>query len=286
MKSYVKYGISAVALLASFSLAQAQQYQGGSEKGGAQQMQGGKEGGATMQHQGTMQNKGAMENKGAEANEKGTARERSAKEERGKVENRTEAERGNKAQERGERGQMRPENRAEAERGNKAEEQGERGKTQPENRAETQAKGQRSAKNVPMEQQRERSQQREGERNAQGAETRQGETNIGGTARNENLGRQKAPGRRYAAIHISGAQKTRLHDAIRHDTSIHRYSRGQIGFSPVAGTVIPGGFELYSPPPTFVEVDPELRYYKIVVVGDEILVVDPVSREIVDVIPV
>jgi hypothetical protein len=51
------------------------------------------------------------------------------------------------------------------------------------------------------------------------------------------------------------------------------------------GARIPEGVEFFAPPPRFVEIDPDFRYYKIVVLDNEILVVDPATREIVDVIP-
>ena len=50
------------------------------------------------------------------------------------------------------------------------------------------------------------------------------------------------------------------------------------------GTRIPDTITFYDPPPQFVDIDPEFRRYKIVVLDDEVLVVDPETREIVDVI--
>ena len=58
-----------------------------------------------------------------------------------------------------------------------------------------------------------------------------------------------------------------------------------MNFAVNIGTRIPASVQFYDPPARFVEIDPEFRGYKIVVLDDEILVIDPVTREIVDVIP-
>jgi hypothetical protein len=161
-----------------------------------------------------------------------------------------------------------------------------------ENRGQT--RSERSAKTSPGARENERSEQNaerqggrkaQGEHNAQG-ETRQRQSNVGSAARNEELGREsQRSGANRANIHISGAQKTQLHDAISHDTAIHRYHRGEVNFGVNIGTRIPTAIEFYDPPARFVEIDPEFRRFKIVVLDDEILVIDPVTREIVDVIP-
>jgi hypothetical protein len=272
MKSYLKYGVSAIAILAAFSLAQAQERQGGEREGAQQHMQS-QQGGGAMKGEGAGQRQGATKEEGGAqrqgAMEKGNAAEKgaTARAEKGTAQNRT-------AQE----------ERGKAETGNKSQ-QAERGNMKEENRAGTEAnKGQRAAKNAPTEEQRTQNRQREGERNPQSNEYGQRESNVGAAGKNETLGRQGERPERKAALHISGAQKTRLHDALVRDTSLRRYNRGQVHFALNTGTVIPGDFELYSPPPTFVDIYPDFRYYKIVVVGDEILVVDPATREIVDVI--
>jgi hypothetical protein len=50
------------------------------------------------------------------------------------------------------------------------------------------------------------------------------------------------------------------------------------------GARIPNTIEFYDPPAQVVQIDPVFRDYKIVVLDDVILVVDPSTREIVDVI--
>ena len=147
-----------------------------------------------------------------------------------------------------------------------------------------QNQGHRTAKNAPSEEQKEQSQQREGERK-QGTEPRQRESQAGTAGRSETLGREGAGTSERASIHISGAQRSELHGVIRRDAGIRRYHRGEVHFSTNVGTRIPEEIEFFAPPPRFVEIDPEFRRYRIVVLDDVILVVDPVTRQIVDVIP-
>jgi len=269
MRISLKYGVSAVALLAAASLTQAQtnEHQGG-ERGGAaaphtQTERSGKEGGA-VQHQGSA---------AGEHERNGTAQrgERSAK---------------SNAQREETPGAQRSNGKpAQSEKQGRAEEHA-RGKG---TQNERQSQNERQAKTnpAPGSQGNERNGQnaeRQGGRNAQ-SERGQRESNVGGAARNEELGREsRRSGANRASIHISPAQKTELHDVIVHDTSIHRYRHGEIKFAVNIGTRIPASVEFYDPPARFVEIEPEFRGYKIVVLDGEILVIDPATREIVDVI--
>ena len=65
--------------------------------------------------------------------------------------------------------------------------------------------------------------------------------------------------------------------------AIHRYHRADVDFPVQVGTRIPSTIEFYDPAQVL-EIDPVFQGYKIVVLDDVILVVDPATREIVDVI--
>jgi len=86
-------------------------------------------------------------------------------------------------------------------------------------------------------------------------------------------------------IHISGVQRTKLHDAIGVSTAIHHYRASEIHFNVEVGTRVPDDITFYDAPVQFIDIDPEFSGYKIVVLDYEILVIDPETREIVDVIP-
>jgi hypothetical protein len=87
-------------------------------------------------------------------------------------------------------------------------------------------------------------------------------------------------------IHISGVQKTKLHDAISGSTAIRRYRASEIHFTAEVGTRVPDDVIFYDAPVQFIDIDPEFSGYKIVVLDDEILVIDPETREIVEIIPI
>ncbi len=86
-------------------------------------------------------------------------------------------------------------------------------------------------------------------------------------------------------IHISGVQKTKLHDAISGSAAIRHYRASEIHFTVEVGTRVPDDVIFYDAPEQFIDIDPEFSGYKIVVLDDEILVIDPETREIVEVIP-
>ncbi len=114
---------------------------------------------------------------------------------------------------------------------------------------------------------------REGEQKAQGKNENQRQSNATGAAT------------RRPNIHISGVQKTKLHDAIGGSKAIRHYHASEIHFTVEAGTRVPDDVIFYDAPLEFIDIDPEFSGYKIVVLDDEILVIDPETREIVEVIP-
>jgi hypothetical protein len=161
----------------------------------------------------------------------------------------------------------------------------ERGQEQERNRAEADRERERTG-------QAERSEQGKSERNArmerenrgaQGEEVRGRETELGGGPREGGtVGRAGGERDRFASI--SREQKTRIHGVLVRDTSIHRYHRADVDFPVQVGTRIPNTIEFYDPPAQVVQIDPVFRGYKIVVLDDVILVIDPATREIIDVI--
>jgi hypothetical protein len=65
-----------------------------------------------------------------------------------------------------------------------------------------------------------------------------------------------------------------------------RYSRNEVNFNISVGSAIPDTFVIYDVSPSFVEIVPEYEGYDYIVVGDTVLIIDPETREIVDVIQV
>ncbi len=54
----------------------------------------------------------------------------------------------------------------------------------------------------------------------------------------------------------------------------------------LSGASVPSDYAFYDVPPDFVEYAPEYNGYKYIVVGDQILIIDPQTWEIAAVIPV
>jgi hypothetical protein len=277
MNSYLKHGVSAVALLAGLSLAYAQtaEHQGAERGGAAQHMQG-ERGGA--QHQGNAAERsraGGTEHQGLA---QGQGQERRNAQQ---GENRAAQERGNRAERRANAGQR----NGREEQGQQAEKGGQAQREETERQTQRDTRGHRTAKNAPSEEQKEQTGQRQGERAPESNQPRQRQSQAGSAGRSEELRREGERGESRANIHITGPKKTELHDVIVHDTGIHRLRRGDVHFSLNVGTRVPDGVIFYDPPARFVDIEPEFRRYKIIVLDDEILVIDPATREIVDVIP-
>jgi hypothetical protein len=60
----------------------------------------------------------------------------------------------------------------------------------------------------------------------------------------------------------------------------------RVGFPIFVGASVPSDYSFYDMPDDFVEYAPEYEGYKYIVVGDEILIIDPQTWEIVAIIPV
>lgn len=274
MKTSFKYGVSAIALLAAISLAQAQtsERQGGGASGsehstggrggesgrsaqgehGAQGERGAQGGGASHAEQG--QGGGSMHHEGKSAEQgdhSGSQKGQSATEHEQGV-----TEKGKTAQQRGEGGTQR-------------EQSSEHNRNQEHGQQAEQGKGERSATERDT-------------RDTRGEETRGRETELGGAHENERVGREGGGRERFATI--SREQRTRIHGILVGDTAIHRYHRADVDFPVQVGTRIPNTIEFYDAPARVVQIDPIFQGYKIVVLDDVILVIDPVTREIVDVI--
>ena len=97
-------------------------------------------------------------------------------------------------------------------------------------------------------------------------------------------GDQSRKGKR-AVVQVSQTQRVHLRDSFRqHRDHFHRVAR--VGFPIFVGAYVPSDYAFYDVPSDFVEYAPEYDGYKYIVVGDEILIIDPRTWEIVAVIPV
>ncbi len=86
-----------------------------------------------------------------------------------------------------------------------------------------------------------------------------------------------------AAVQISQTQRAHIREAFRgHRRHFHRVAR--VGFPIFVGAYVPSDYAFYDVPEDIVEYAPEYEGYKYIIVGDQLLVIDPETWEIVAVI--
>jgi hypothetical protein len=87
-------------------------------------------------------------------------------------------------------------------------------------------------------------------------------------------------------VELSSEQRTRIHDVfVRDRDRFNRFRVSRVDFDLRPGVRIPRHFHLFTLPLFLVEVVPEYRDYRFFYYEDEIVIVDPVTLEIVAVIP-
>jgi hypothetical protein len=86
----------------------------------------------------------------------------------------------------------------------------------------------------------------------------------------------------HARVQVTQQQRTQIHERIGH---LHAQRLDRADFSLEVGVAVPRSVRVYTLPPEIVEVVPEYRGYDYILVGDDIVIVDPGSLQIVAVIP-
>jgi hypothetical protein len=126
-------------------------------------------------------------------------------------------------------------------------------------------------------------QSREGDKsnlNAKGAQERSGNMNAQTKSGTE---RSQTTGQAAAGAKLSGEQRTQITSVIREQ---HVTPATNVDFALTVGTRVPRDrIHLVALPEKVVTIYPEWRGYEFFLVRDEIVVVDPRTLEIVDVIP-
>lgn len=97
-------------------------------------------------------------------------------------------------------------------------------------------------------------------------------------------GEEKRANKRVA-VQISQTQRVRIREAFRqHRGHFHRVAR--VGFPIFVGADVPSDYTFYDVSTDFADYAPEYDGYKYIVVGNELLIIDPQTWEIVAIIPV
>jgi hypothetical protein len=115
-----------------------------------------------------------------------------------------------------------------------------------------------------------------GEHNAQQRDEHRDRAGAGNSEHNRATTGQGAAG----AAHLSHEQRTRI-TTIFHRHRDHRIDAARLNISIRVGARVPSSVHFYPLPVEVVEIYPEWRGYDYVYVGDEILILDPGTHEIV-----
>src|SRR6266498_1232 len=95
-----------------------------------------------------------------------------------------------------------------------------------------------------------------------------------------------AQGGAQGRVSINEQQRTRIHDVVVNRNFSSRFSASNVNFDVRVGTRIPRSFHLFAVPEDIVVIAPRFRGFRFFIVEDEIVFVDPVTFEIVAVMPV
>lgn len=93
---------------------------------------------------------------------------------------------------------------------------------------------------------------------------------------------QERSGRSLGSTTLSADQKTRLHGIIT-GGNVSRID--DVDFSLSVGTRVPDTVTIYDVPETIVDIVPEYRGFRYIVVEDALVIIDPNTLEIVAVLP-
>ena len=167
------------------------------------------------------------------------------------------------------------------------------------NKSSTNAQEQDGSQNKRSAQDRRKDEQR-GAQNQRGTEQRDVQNKDRANGTQERIGRDQdqdrgkaVPGQAQqngtsgraggASVQLSQDQRTKIKDVIVRDRNVARVNSAN--FSVSVGAKVPSDVRVAVLPPEVVTVVPEYRGFKYVVVGDQLLIIDPNTLEIVDVLP-
>jgi hypothetical protein len=156
------------------------------------------------------------------------------------------------------------------------------GQVQP---GKTMSQDEERNKSMSQDQDRNKSMSQDQERNKtqRGVEEERGRTGvIGNEDRHENTARGHEQGGR-TAVNLSQEQRTKIKDVIVRDRDVARVPSAS--FSLNIGATVPRTVHVRVLPSDVVTIVPEYRGFDYVVVGDQLLIIDPVTMEIVAILP-
>jgi hypothetical protein len=113
--------------------------------------------------------------------------------------------------------------------------------------------------------------------------TEKGQMENRGANENRSSTTTTTTGGTHGSVNLSSEQRTKIHSIIVGERSAPRVARADFDVRP--GIRVPRTVHLAPIPRDIVEIEPEWRGFEYFLVGDEIVVVDPATLEIVAVLP-
>ena len=125
-----------------------------------------------------------------------------------------------------------------------------------------------------------------GDQNAQTQERGKTQENAQGTQERGGASQQNAQGRASGgkSVQLNETQRTQIKGIVVKDRNVTRVDH--VDFSVNVGVAVPRTINVAVLPADIVEVVPEYRGFEYVVVGDQLLIIDPNTMLIVDILPV
>ncbi len=111
----------------------------------------------------------------------------------------------------------------------------------------------------------------------------QDDANKSGANANDRNASQ-APNSRGASVQLSSHQRSKIQSIVGHNSGAR--VTANVNFNVTVGAVVPRDVHVVVLPEDVVEIVPQYQGFDYIIVGDNILIIDPNSMEIVDVIPV
>jgi hypothetical protein len=105
-----------------------------------------------------------------------------------------------------------------------------------------------------------------------------------GSDRTQTTGQGAASTRGNVSVNITPEQRTRIHEIVIKERSAPRVEH--VDFSLSVGTVVPRSIRIVTIPRAIIEIEPEWDGFDYFMVGEEIIIVNPRSMEIVAILAV
>ena len=88
-----------------------------------------------------------------------------------------------------------------------------------------------------------------------------------------------------ANVNLSSEQRTRIRETVIKQPNAPRISRNEVNFNLSVGTVVPRTVRMAVLPAVVIEIHPAWRGYSYILVGDEMVVIEPGTLRIVAILP-